>query len=164
MDYTQKRATLEALLDHWEDFFAYDESGAVRGRELDPDRPMPKNWTLMSSMSRYPSVVELVRVVAQLQRMCRGHYRHLAAYYGSEWRTVDRPVRRRGANGKLVDDIARARERVVAPWVVWGMVDRALDFLVGTWDFGVALELPPALNRKLRETTDRDGTHLTEAA
>lgn len=185
------------LLDHWRDFF--DElASSGQSVPAEPSKPMPDDWTLFSAMSRYPSVVELRRCVEVLERLGSRHggqdgakipvhHRHLLAYTAyAEWRTVDRPVKRRDARGRWVDDIERVRERVVPPWVSVRIVESAVDMILGLWrrprqdcegcydgksgwhveacGVHARLELPPALRLKLREFTDQDGTHLTEAA
>jgi hypothetical protein len=154
-----RRDRIVFLLDHWEDFFEQASSGGLVIVD-DQTRRMSDDWTLLSSMSRHPSVVELGRCLELCRRMAKGHYNHLRAFYGSEWRTIDRPVKKRNAHGKLVDDTARVRERVVPAWVVMRMVERATDFVAGS--FRGEPEIPVAWDRKLRPLADSDG--WTEAA
>lgn len=151
----ERRRVLGELLDSWgEFFFELADNGSVKGD--DPDRAMGEDWTLFSSMSRWPAVVELRKCLALCERMGPSHHRHLMGFYNSEWRTIDRPIKKRNAHGKLVSDIARVRERVVPSWVVPRMVEHALDFLLGVWDTDVALELPPPLMKTLREYVNPD--------
>lgn len=158
MNHNDKRAIIEQLLDHWQDF-VLPNVGGVKG-----DGQEGIGIVFASGMGSYPSVRELDRILGVLERTVPNHFKHLRGFYGSEWRTADVATKIRAANGKLVDGVARKRMRVVPGWVLLRMVDRALDMLCALWDHGVVLELPPALNRKLREFTDQDGTHLTEAA
>lgn len=174
MEYKQKRQMIEQLLDHWEDFYLPSPSGVSSG---DGES---LGMAFVSGMSRYPSVVELARCLELTRRMAPRHYAHLIGFYRAEWKTKTLTKRVRDAAGDYVSKPilsrvhqedgtwelvpSRVRERVVPRWVEEKLVDRALDFLVGVWDFKVVLELPPALNRKLREMTDHEGTHLTEAA
>lgn len=158
MNYQQKRALIEQLMDHWEDFYLPSPSGVSTG---DGES---LGVAFVSGMSRYPSVAELGRCLGLCKRMAPRHYAHLVGFYRAEWRTVTRLQKRRTQSGKTAEEPTRVRERIVPRWVEEKLVDRALDFLVGVWDFAVVLELPPALNRKLREMTDHEGTHLTEAA
>lgn len=171
MNTTEKREKVIGLLDHWEDFF--DQSYSV-DQSAGGDEGI--GITFVSSMSRYPSVVELVRCVELCQQLAKAHYAHLIGHFGSEWRTVDRPSKRRDAHGRMVDDVARVRERVLPRWLaatprcterdcgcgMSRMTCRAIDFVSGAWNTDVALELPPALTRKLRALSDSDG--WTEAA
>jgi hypothetical protein len=157
----ERRRVLVELLDHWRDFF--DEQADSGTAPVEEGRELSMDWSLFSSMGRWPSVVELRRCVEMCARMGPSHYRHLVAATAKvEWRLVDKPVKRRNAHGKLVDDVERVRERVVPRWVSSRMVDRALDFVLGVWDQAVPLELPPPLVLKLRPLADADG--WTEAA
>lgn len=137
-------------MDHWEDFFEFGVGTAGTGEGDGVAR--------VSSMASYPSVVELVRCVELCKRMAENHYKHLIGFYRSEWRTVTKMERRLAQSGKSSLEPTRGRERVVPGWVNERMVDRALDFLVGVWNMGVTLELPPALVRKLRPlAADEEG-------
>lgn len=161
MTYEQKRETLEQLLDHWADYWEQASSGTL-GKD-DPDRPMPTNWTLLSSMSLHPSVVELVRCVELCRRMAPGHYRHLAGFYGAEWKNANgtRPGKTR--SGKKTTVQCRVRVRVVPSWVNARMVDRSLDFVLGVWSGSVRLELPRALEAEMRQVkTDGGDGYTTE--
>lgn len=178
MNSEDRRKRVVEMLDHWPDFFdqSYSTQASVSGED-------GLGVTFVSSMSRYPSVVELVRCVELCRQLARGHYNHLIGYFGAEWRTVDRPTRRRDVNGKMVDELGRVRERVLPRWLAKAatepttkcteprcacggqlsrMTCRAIDFVAGVWDQDVPLELPPALTRKLRSLADSDG--WTEAA
>ena len=156
--YAEKRKTIEQLLDHWEDFIlpsvGVTPSAGEEGTGI----------LFASGMGSYPSVRELDRCLGVLAAKLPNHFRHLRGFYASEWRTTDVASKIRAANGKMVDAVVRQRVRVVPGWVTWRIVDRGLDVVVALWDPLVVLELPPALRRKLREFTDQDGTHLTEAA
>lgn len=158
MTYGEKRKTIETLMDHLEDYVlpsvGVAPAGGVEGTGI----------LFASGMGSYPSVKELDRILGQLKATVPNHYAHLRGFYSAEWRTTTRPGKIRSAQGKMVVVDTRVRERVVPSWVVWRIVDHALDMLVALWDYGVVLELPPALNRKLREFVDGEGTHLTEAA
>ena len=157
LDYQERRRILEKLLDHWHDFVLPSPSGQSAADE-------PLGFAFTSGMANHPSVRELDRCLGVLRDKMPGHYAHVCAWYASEWRTTEKPVKKRNAAGKMVDDIARVRVRVVPKWVVWRMVDRGLDIILALWGQETVLEEPPALVRKLREFTDQDGTHLTEAA
>jgi hypothetical protein len=179
-DFERNKRVVHELLDHWDDFFAIATSGSLV--VVEHERPMGDDWTLLSSMSRHVSVVELARCLEAFRGFAPGPYGRLVEYLRSPWRTVDRPVRRRDARGRLVDDVARVRERVVSGGLarvprcterVQGercscggaprTVCRAVDFVVGgLWDRRVPVELPLALTRKLRALSDSDG--WTEAA
>lgn len=173
MTVQEKREKIINLLDHWEDFFdqSYSESSLTGEEGI--------GMSFVSSMSRYPSVVELQRCMGLCRKMARGHYNHLAGTFGAEWRTVTRPVQRRDALGRTVTEPGRVRERVLPTWLAKEVLERgctergcgcglsrmtcrAVDFVAGCWDVKVALELPPALTRKLRALSDSDG--WTEAA
>ena len=167
MTYQEKRRLVEQLLDHWRDYF----DPASNGQPSHGDGE-PLGIALLSSMARHPSVVELSRILELCRRMAPGHYKHLAGWYGAEWRVVRALETDSRGRTKLhpvtgrpltdPDPKKMRRERVVPSWVVWRMVDRALDFVCCAWDSGVPLELPLALNRKLRPLADADG--WTEAA
>lgn len=154
MEYAQKRQTVEGLMDHLEDFFEFGAGGG-QGGEGDG---VPK----VSSMASYPSVIELVRCLGLCKQLAGGHYKHLIGHYSSEWRIVTKVEKQRTLSGKLDSKPVRSRERVVPAWINPRMVDRSLDFLVGAWDMGVTLELPPALVRKLRPMASEDGEGWTE--
>jgi hypothetical protein len=104
-----RRERIEVLLDHWPDFWdvASRDAGFVGEGN---------GWRL-SGMSRHPSVVELGRALESLRVFAPNKFAHLAGFYGSEWRSVDRPRRIRGKNGKLGFVDERVRERVVPGWV-----------------------------------------------
>lgn len=158
----ERRHVLTELLDNWRNFF---DEPAASGLVVvdDQTRETSADWSLFSTMQRWPSVVEMRRCVELMARMAPGHYRHLMAYTAYvEWRLVDRPVKRMNAHRKLVDDVERVRARIVPSWILLQMVERALDFVLGVWSREVPLELPPALVRKLRPLADSDG--WTEAA
>lgn len=158
MTYEQKRAVIESLLDHWQDFIL-PSVGVAKG---DGEG---LGILFGSSMASYPSVVELNRCLAVLEAKLPNHFNHLKGWYAAEWRTVDAAAKKRDAHGRMVPTVIRQRERVVPGWVTWRLVDRALDMVVALWGSTVVLELPPALNRKLRETVSESGEPAwTEAA
>jgi hypothetical protein len=147
VNYEQKRHTIESLLDHWEDFVLPNVGGITKlsdGEGL--------GLVFASGMGRYPSVVELDRCLGVLRVKVPQHFKHLRGFYSSEWRVVEEATKIRSASGKMVDAVVRKRRRVVPGWVTWRLVDHGLDMVVALWDSGVVLELPPALNRRLRET------------
>lgn len=160
MDYKTKRTIIEGLLDHWEDFTLPSVGGNVWGTGEGI------GIVFTSGMGSYPSVVELDRCLGVLRVKVPNHFKHLRGHYSSEWRTADMVAKIASPSNprKMIETTVRRRVRVVPGWVTWRIVDHALDMLVALWDPGVVLELPPALNRKLREFTDGEGTHLTEAA
>jgi hypothetical protein len=156
-----RRTTITTLLDHWNDFhFERSDDGGSNGD--DPDREMDPEWTLFSRMSKHPSVAELRLCLALCARMGPRHYKHLAGFYRSEWRNVDRLVKRRDHRGRMVNDTQRVRERVLPSWIERPLVEHAIDFLLGVWNLDVPLELPKPLQQKLRPLADSDG--WTEAA
>lgn len=175
MTFQDRRERIITLLDHWQDFNEQATSGTPTSAE--PTTVLAKDWTLLSSMSRHPSVLELRRCLEQLRLMGPTHYAHLRAYFDADTRLVDRPCKRRDHRNRVVDDVERVRERVL-PFTLRGVpacveriekqpcctrprtVCRALDALVGL--FHGDPELPLALTRKLRPLADSDG--WTEAA
>lgn len=178
-DFLRNKRVLHELLDHWEDFYEVASSGSLV--VVEHERPMGDDWTLLSSMSRHVSVVELARTLEVLRGLAPKPYGRLVAYLRAEWRTVDRPTQRRDAKGRMVADIGRVRERVLTSELAriprcveridgetcpCGRAPRSIchacDFLLGVWDRSVPLELPLALTRKLRALSDSDG--WTEAA
>lgn len=167
----ERRQTVIALLDHWHDFFELADSG--RTTLADPSRPMPADWTILSTMSRHPSVLELGRLLAWLRDHGRAHYGCVLAYFDAPWRTTVRPRKRRDARGRWVVEDARVRERVLPrelgrhPGCRCGCgmprpVCLAVDVLAGAWSREVPLELPWPLLAKLRPLADGEG--WTEAA
>jgi hypothetical protein len=162
------------LLDHWRDFFEEPTPNGNQAVDSD-DRQSAEDWSLFSSMAKWPSVMELRRCVEILERAGRGrsgertpvHYTHLMAYTAYvEWRLVDRPTKRRDHRGRLVDDVERTRVRIVPSWVSARIVESALDIVLGFWNHEVALELPPGMTKGLREfmNPDTGEPSWTEAA
>lgn len=181
----ERRQIVIGLLDHWQDFFELADSRTGVTADADPDRPMPENWTILSSMSRHKSVLELGRLLKGLREQGPGHYRAVLGYFEAPWRTTDRPVKQKTlGGGRIVWETRRVRERVVPSFLrqYSACTDRmcrenmqpphgcalprpvctAVDVLASGWDRSVPLELPYALLAKLRPLADSDG--WTEAA
>lgn len=183
MDYREKRALIEQLMDHWEDFFSVASSGQLVTEEPDPTKKVElKDFTVFSTMSRHHSVVELRRCLEVLRTKLPKHYAVIAGFYGAErkgaWST--RQVKTR--NGKLVREPVRVQARIVPSWIGGPKVPRCLevdcpcggemsrmlcrshDVLLGLWG-RVRLELPQPLERKLRPFMSEEGVEgWTEAA
>lgn len=117
-----RRERIEVLLDHWPDFFDVGQRDLILSGEGGVFR--------LSGMSRHPSVVELARALAELRAFAPNKYAHLAGFYGSPYRTIDRKGRRRvGRKGRTEQTSVRVRERVVPAWVRAQKVRDAVSLL-----------------------------------
>lgn len=163
-----RREIVLELLNHWPDFF---DVGSSTG--LPASSSGGVGVPSLSPMARHPSVQELGRLLEWLRGTARGHYVAVRDYFDSEWRTTNRPVRRRTVQGRTVVETARVRERVLSrelqrfPVCSCGCgmprpVCLGVDVVAGAWDRSVPLERPYALLAKLRPLADSDG--WTEAA
>lgn len=129
-----RRERIEVLLEHWPDFFE------VAARD---DGPSGDGGVyLLPGMSRHPSVVELGRALGSLRAFAPGKSAHLFAFYGAPWRTVDRPRRIKGRNGKSGFVVVRVRERVPPSWVRLQKVRDGVALVSQDVSSGVALRRP----------------------
>lgn len=73
---------------------------------------------MLPKMAHDPSVVELELELAQLAKDFPALYRHLKAYRcDAEWRQVRSNIKFRGPNGRMVDGVGWAKQRLVPSWV-----------------------------------------------
>lgn len=180
MEYTERRQTLETLLDNWEHFWAQASSGLLVPVEPDPSKTLPEDWTLFSSMSKHHSVIECRRVLEVLRDKLPKHYAVVVGYYGAERKTTWGTRRVKTSSGKWTTAPVRVRARVLPSWLTAStvprcgerecpcgnqmprMLCRSLDIMLGLWSG--SMRLPRPLESRLREMVDESGTHLTEAA
>jgi hypothetical protein len=128
-----RRERIEFLLDHYEDFFLMSANGVEASDDA--------NGPALPRMSRHPSVVELCRCLAALERYAPRDFAVVKGFYTAEWRIAhaarkqDVPAaQRENAHHDSKRGTHAYRERVLSTWVrreLWRK-DRAISWIA--WD------------------------------